>query len=116
MPGPRTRIRRRGAAAAGGLRRRLCRTRPAGLGRPCARGRNGTRTVTGRAFLCLIACIMLCASALAAPDERGFAGWSVEILEQAKTRMAVLGSDLVQAPEEARGLAANARAAMMSGN
>ena len=46
---------------------------------------------------------------------QGMAGMTMDLLEGAKSRVAALGSDLAQAPDEAHGVLANLSSALMSG-
>src|SRR5262245_31039459 len=46
---------------------------------------------------------------------QGLAGWSVQVLAEAKARVAMLGSDLMRAPTELGELGAAANGALMSG-
>ena len=58
--------------------------------------------------------VLLATGALAAPQEQTLAGWSVEGLAEPKARMEQLRTDVLQAPQEMRDLAARTRGALMS--
>jgi small-conductance mechanosensitive channel len=64
--------------------------------------------------LVALALVLLAAGALAAPQEQTLAGWSVEGLAEPKARMEQLRTDVLQAPQELRDLAARTRGALMS--